>query len=173
VPFAALSNLTLSTLTAEPGDTVSFVLTGFSANETVQRSWDTGPVKELYTADIHGSVHSTFVVDSIFGHHRASFVGLNSNNPRQLLMYIPPLMKISPSTAKAGDTVTVSSMLGWSPGSKVYMFWGKRLVATLFADGSGTIITPYVIGNVKPGIYKMKLNDTNGISVSAKVTITL
>jgi hypothetical protein len=146
--------------TGEPGDLSLITLTGFGANETINASFDAGPVSQTFLTDVHGSLSVNLRLSTTFGTHDITVTGASTAITRtDARVAMPAWMTVSPSSGSVGTVVTVTSRSGWVPGSTVHLYWGSNPVKDMTADSAGSVSTTYTIPQHAPGDVTMKLKD--------------
>lgn len=160
VGYTVISKLSGPTAGA-PLSPATFSATGYGASETVNVSFDGGPVAGAFVTDPKGSGSLTLTLPSTFGTHTVAVKGATTGQSVSASIAMKATMTVTPASGPVGTVVTIDSGPGWVPGSTVHVEWGYgNIVKDLVADAGGKVHTTYAIPNTVPGKFNLWLVDT-------------
>jgi len=159
--------------TAEPYQSVPVTVSGYGASESVNFSFDSGPVSQTFTTDAHGSLAVGLLLSTTFKTHTVAATGATSGVTQSSSISLPAFMTSSPGSGPVGTTVTVDSGPGWGPNSTVHVYFTATFIKNVTADSVGKVHTTFQVPQKTPGSWTVKLtDDLLGISITQPFQIT-
>ena len=157
-PYFTKSAMTLPD-SAEPGDQVPVLATGFGPNESVKVRFERGSVTQTFTSDSVGTVSGSLLIATTYGKPQVTLTGLSSRVRASAFISLPAQMTLSPTAGKVGTVVTVTSGPGWVAGETLRLYWAGTLLKKLTASQKGTISKTFTVPKHSPGDANVKLQD--------------
>ena len=177
--FAVVPNIRTSTTIGAPGSSLSAALTGYPAGESVTVKWrhDATTIVNVKTVTIGLTGKATAIAtvpDAVAGDHtvEADDDDATTTNPTTTYTVVP-VIKISPTTAKVGNNVTVT-VRGYDAGEAVAINWVASGTpvnkANTVTDGFGKGTAAFTIPQSAMGSYEVQGDGaTNDASLSFPV----
>jgi hypothetical protein len=159
--FTVQSRLASPT-TGVPQASVPITVHGFSPTETVHVYFDSSStVVGGFTTDANGTGQMNIALNLLFGSHTIKVTGASSLVTKTNTINLPATMTLSPTSGVVGSSVTVDSGPGWAAGSKVSLYMGKKLLATLTANTNGVVHMAGTVPNLPAGMVSVQLKGSN------------
>jgi hypothetical protein len=185
---------TLITLSPEEGyvgTTVTVTGRGFTAGKTVDILWYMSPttsgsyitVVDNYPVAADGTFTATFNVPAVpdptapgndYSVKAIDSVGKSDSTTFKVVA--PAKITLSPTSGKAGDTVTITGSWFTANTEVTFTFNGAPLTtipSPVYTDGTGAFTADFKVPDVAAGTYTVEATDAKGVSATATFKVTV
>lgn len=171
--FSVSTSLVISPNHGPAGTTVTFTGSGFAPSSALSVTWGqtSGSVCSASTTNASGEFTCVYTIPAGTAGGSYTFTAQDHSGNTATATFVVTFLKVTPSGATAGSTVTFSAG-GFASLSHMKIAWGTVQACNGTSTTSGTFSCPYTIpSGTAPGPYTFTATDAVGDAASTVFTV--